>query len=191
MLRLSVVVMVLTATAAIGAAQNATRDALDTGIALRGLVKFAPQSRENGSAVAFMFSESSDGRVTVVFKATFDAAFPAVGKAAQKGQELTAAMFHNLLHTAAADTEIGLRFADQNPALQRGDIIKGLKMAALCGIDRVDNQVGTAFALKCLSADRKIEAGTRMNFEAVAVDTGSRLSRFLEGRQAVWIRLED
>jgi hypothetical protein len=184
-------VIALTATVAIGATQNAARDALDTGISLRGHVKLAPQSHENGTAVAFMFSEASEGKVTVVFKATFEAAFPAVGKTAQKGQELTAAMFHNLLHTAAVDSEIGLRFADQNPALQRGDIIKGLNMAAVCGVDRVENQVGTAFALKCFAGDRKIEAGTRMNFEAVVVDAGSRLSGFLEGRQAVWVRLED
>jgi hypothetical protein len=64
-------------------------------------------------------------------------------------------------------------------------------MAAVCGVDRVENQVGTAFALRCLASDRKIEAGTRMNFSAVVVDAGSRLSRFLEGRQAVWVRLED
>jgi hypothetical protein len=191
MLRLSVVVMVLTATVAIGATQNAARDALDTGISLRGLVKLAPQSHENGTAVAFMFSEAAEGKVTVVFKATFEAAFPAVGKSAQKGQELTAAMFHNLLHTAAVDSEIGLRFADQNPALQRGDMIKGLNMAAVCGVERVENQVGTAFALKCFAGDRKIETGTRMNFSAVVVDAGARLTGFLEGRQAVWVRLED
>jgi hypothetical protein len=190
MLRLSVVVMALTATLPIGATQNA-RDALDTGISMRGVVKLAPQGHDNGAAVAFMFSEASEGKVTVVFKATFEAAFPTIGKAAQKGQELTAAMFHSLLHTAAADSEIGLRFADQNPALERGDIIKGLTMAAVCGVDRVENQVGTAFALRCLASDRKIEAGTRMNFSAVVVDAGSRLSRFLEGRQAVWVRLED
>jgi hypothetical protein len=191
MLRVSVVVLALTATLPIGATQNAARDALDAGISMRGVVKLAPQGHENGTAVAFMFSEASEGKVTVVFKATFESAFPAVGKAAQQGQELTAAVFHSLLHTAAADSEIGLRFADQNPALQRGDLIKGLNMAAVCGVGRVENQVGTAFALKCLAGDRKIEPGTRMNFDAVVVDAGSRLSRFLDGRQAVWVRLED
>jgi hypothetical protein len=191
LLRLSVIVLVVIATVSVHAEQNATHDVLDTGISMRGLVKLAPQDHENGTDVAFMFSEGSGGKATVFLRATFDAAFPPVGKPAQKGQELTAAMFHNLLHAAASDSYVSLRFADLNPALQRGEIIKGLDMVATCAVDRVDNQLGSGFRLQCLAGNRKVEAGIAMNFVVMVVDTGTRLSRFLDDRKAVWVRLED
>ena len=190
MLRLSVIVLAI-ATVSVRAEQNATRDLLDTGISMRGLVKLAAQDNEHGTVVAFMFSEGSEGKATVVLRAAFDAAFPPVGKPAPKGQELTAAMFHNLLHAAASGNYVSLRFADLNPALQRGEIIKGLDTVATCAVDRVDNQLGSGFRLQCLAGNRKVEPGIPMNFVVVVVDTGTRLSQFLDERKAVWMRLED
>lgn len=165
-------------------------DFLGTGILERGIVKLVPASHDAGAAVGFSIS-GQDARV--LLKTYFDEAFPTDAKYVNDGQDLTKSVFNSLLHAAANDSDVSVRFADKNPALQSGDIVVGFDTVAMCLVDSETTDV--PFTLQCFAASRNIDAGSkRTNFMlALLPESRSPLLRFLEdhNQKIVYVRLED